>query len=684
MTLLFLDTETYCETPINAGTHRYAEDAEVMIITYAFNDGATQHIDLTENDVPLHLYARLDDPDTTIVMHNAAFDRTILRHALGIDIPIERVHCTMAQALAHGLPGSLGVLGEVFGVPQDQMKDKKGRELVQLFCKPRPKNHKLRRATSQTHPAEWEQFIDYAKQDIEAMRSLYKRLPKWNYRGDELALWQLDQKINDRGITVDLDLARAAVRAIKDAKDDLEERTRQETFYTITSTNRRDLLLKFILDEYGVKLEDMQMSTLEKRMNDPEMPEGLRSLLAIRLQASTTSAAKYQKLINAVSNDGRLRGTLQFCGASRTGRWAGRVFQPQNLPRPSISPEMVDIGIDAMKHGVESVVFSNVMEMVSSAIRGCLVAAPGKKLVVSDLANIEGRVAAWLAGEERKLDAFRAYDNGTGPDLYKLAYAHAFGIPVDQVTKDQRQIGKVLELFMQYEGGVGAFITGAMSYGIDLDAMADAAWESIPSDIIKEAQAAWEWAEKKNRTLGLSEKTYKVCDSLKRMWRRAHPNITALWAELKDTVMSAINDDGKQFQCGKLLIMKKGAWLRIQLPSGRYLCYAAPKIENSTISYMGINQYTRQWSYQWSYGGKIFENICQAVARDVMAANMPLIERYGYNIVLSVHDELITEAPDTSKFGHHGLSMALSANPHWASDLPLAAGGFESYRYKKE
>lgn len=692
--ICWADTETYCETPLKNGTHIYAEGVEVMIFAYALDDGPINVWDRTADPImPLELEEALADPKCLFVWQNSHFDRTVIRHDMGIDLPVERIHDTMVQALAHGLPGGLDILCEILGVTSDKAKDKAGKALIQLFCKPRPKNMNLRRATRFTHPVEWKQFIEYARLDIASMREIYKKLPHWNYRPrkdsnyelDERKLWELDQKINDRGVCVDVELARAAIEAVDKAKVKLAKRTQELTFHTVQSTTQRDALLRFILEAYGVDLPDMTMATLERRINDPELPIELRELLAIRLQASTTSTSKYKTLIKGVSSDDRLRGCLQFCGASRTGRWAGRLFQPQNLPRPVLKQGVIDLGIEALKGGIADLLHENVMELTSSCIRGCIVAPEGKKLYVSDLSNIEGRAAAWLANEEWKLEAFAAFDSGIGSDLYRVAYGKAFDINPEDVDKNQRQIGKVMELMLQYEGGVGAFITGAITYGIDLDQMAEVAWPNIPKDIIEQAAKAWEWAQKKRSTFGLSRKTYMVCDALKRMWREAHPAISNYWPELKRSVIMAIGNKGKTYECGRLKIRRDGAWLRIVLPSGRALCYPSPVAhENGKISYMGMNQYSRKWCRIYTYGGKLFENICQAFARDIMAFNMPLIEDAGYEIVLSVHDELITEGPDNDNYSSDGLSALLSANPPWADDMPLAAGGFEAYRYRKE
>lgn len=704
-TILWGDLETYCEIPINNGTHAYAEGVEVMLFAWAIGDEPVSVWDLTAGEpIPSRLRKAIADPDTILFFHNSHFDRTVLRHAMPeLAPPVERWRDTMVQALAHSLPGALGALCEVLGVPQDKAKDKEGKSLIQLFCKPRPKNSKLRRATSKTHPVEWQRFVAYAGLDIEAMREVYKRLPKWNYQGAELALWHRDQQINDRGVCMDVQLAQAAIEAVDLEQKRLAKRTQVMTDGEVQAATQRDAMIKHIVESYGVELPDMQRSTLERRIADPDLPSPVKELLAIRLQASTTSTSKYKSLMKGISSDGRLRGTLQFCGASRTGRWAGRLFQPQNLPRPTLKQERIDEGIEALKSGCADLLFDNVMELTSSALRGCIMAPAGKKLVVSDLSNIEGRKLAWLAGEAWKLDAFRDYDTlildesgapiwdaaakdykRRGPDLYKLAYAKAFNITPEEVTKYQRQIGKVMELGLGFGGGVAAFLTFALVYGLDLEELATAALPNIPRDVQREAQSWYDESVKRKATYGLSERVFIACDSLKRLWRRAHPETCDFWYQLERTVRAAIATPKKTLYCGYLKVRRDGAWLRIQLPSGRALCYPSPSIEKGNITYMGINSYSRKWQRLKTYGGKLVENVTQAAARDVLAGNMPLIENAGYSIVLTVHDEVICEAPDTDDYTDAALSSLLSTNPEWAPDIPLNAGGFEAYHYRKD
>jgi len=694
MTTLFLDTETYSECDLRAhGTARYAAhpSTEITVVQWAVEDCDPVVVDCTtasgKHSAPLTLRALLENPAIEVVAHNSFFDRTLTRHCWGIDVPVERWRDTMVKAMAHGLPGGLDKVGAALGVEDDKVKDKRGRELIQLFCKPRPKNMKLRRATRETHPKEWAEFLEYSRQDIVAMREIDRRLPNWNYRGDELALWHLDQRVNDRGFAVDLDLANAALAAVADEQARLKKKLGAATNDVLTTPSKRDELLAYILAEHGVTLPDMRADTLRRRLEDPELPEAVKLLISIRLEATKTSTAKYKALLNATSSDGRLRNTLQFCGAQRTGRWAGRVFQPQNLPRPDMENGDIDAGIDALKAGCVELVTDEVMRLTSNALRGCIVAPPGRKLRVADLSNIEGRGLAFLAGERWKLRAFKAYDEGDGADLYKLAYARAFGIPVELVDKYMRQIGKVMELGLGYEGGVGAFLTFAAVYGMDLDQLADSVHTNAPREWLEQASVMWDWFKKNKRsTLGLRKHVWLACEALVLMWRDAHSATKALWSAAADAVRKAVANKGQTFGAGQHIKVRcDGAWLRCRLPSGRYLCYAQPQVaEDGSISYMGINQYTRQWGRIPAYGGKFVENWTQGFARDVMAHNMPAVENAGYEIVLSVHDELLTETPDADDYSHETLARMLATNPPWAQGLPLAAAGFECHHYRKD
>lgn len=731
---LFCDLETFSPTPIKHGSYKYAEQAEVMLWSWAVDDEEPNIWDLTTGaPMPAALRKGIEAADEYWWHNGGMFDRVVLAKALP-DIlalmPLAKWRDTMIQAYAHSLPGQLDTLTEICNVATNKRKLKTGKTLIQLFCVPRPANQKLRRATRLTHPLEWAQFVEYGKQDIPSMREVHKKLPKWNYPNNqnELALWHLDLQINDRGVQVDVELAESAIRAIDIAQKDLAKRTSDMTDGEVERATQRDKMLKYLLAAYGVDLPDMRKATIERRMNDPELPQTLRDLLAIRLEASMTSTSKYKTLVRCVCSDGRLRGTLQFMGAHRTGRWAARNFQPQNLMRPDvplIQREMRaeeyddtvalaynDIGADALKSDCADLLFDNVMGLTGNLVRGAIIAGPAKKQTIADLANIEGRVLAWLAGENWKLKAFREYDAGTGPDLYRVAYARSFGVKLEHVTKEQRQLGKVQELALGYEGGGGAFVTMAMTYKMELGEIAEAvAAADIDAEIRRGAENFLNWKYSKciadrtsriakgklskaqiddmferdrlNARLGLPENVFIACDILKRGWRQAHPETVAFWADLKSKILCAIGTDKKTFTCRRLLIRRDGAWLRIQLPSGRHLCYFTPRVDaGGQISYMGVHQLTRKFDRLKSYGGKFAENVTQAFARDVLAYNMPTIEAAGFPLVLSVHDELLTERDDGPD-RHEELEALMATNLPWSEGLPLAAEGFDTYRYRK-
>ena len=694
--MLFLDLETYSETPIKCGTHRYAENVEIMVTAFAFDDDPVVVLDHTLPDAEaldqswrttqnvIRFALKSGHP---ICIHNSHFDRTVMRHN-GFDLKTEYIVDPMVIAMQHGLPGGLDKLCKIYKIPDEIAKSQEGKSLINLFCKPRPAKQKLRRATRLTHPEKWAEFLEYARLDIEAMRAVYKKLPRFN---DERELWHLDQRINDRGVQIDMDLVRGALIEVERAKAKLHVDTEEMTAGELKSMLQRDAALQYIFETFGVPMDDLRASTIEAMLDNDNYPPELIELLRVRLKVSTTSTAKYAALERSVSKDGRLRGTLQFCGAQRTRRWAGRLFQPQNLPRPTLKPDMIEAGIEAMKVGCADLITDNVMELASSALRGTIIAAPGKKLVVADLSNIEGRVLAWLAGEQWKLDAFAAFDRGEGHDLYALAYARSFGVKPEAVMAnkaaggDWRQVGKVQELALGYEGGVGAFLTFAAAYGLDLQELATKAWPALPVAAQSAARQLHGFMTKRDQLHGLEKDVWLALDGIKQAWRLAHPATQRLWKLAEESCKIAIQYPGTDVPIGKhLKVRKDGAWLRIILPSGGSLCYAAPTIEDGKIRYMGINQYSRRFERISTYGGKLVENCTQAVARDVMAAGMLAAEPAGYEILLTVHDELITETPDSEEYSSDELARLMTQPLPWSRGLPLAAGGFEAYRYKKD
>ena len=652
MTTLYLDLETFCETKITHGAYRYAEDAEVMLVAWAWDAEPVSVWDTQDMPHWRDALQMMIDTAERIVIHNSNFDRTVLREQR-VHIPVEKIADTMVLALQHSLPGSLGQLCDVLNVPQDKAKDKAGKKLIHLFTKPRASNVKVRRATRDTHPAEWDAFVEYARLDVDAMRDVLGRLPPWNNCDHERHLWRCDQGINDRGVAVDTVFARAALRAFDRAGRSLATRASALTGGSVTSATQRQRLLDHLKDAHGFETEDLTRATLGNLLGGDLNPQ-VRELLEIRQQAAATSPAKYSVLLNATNRDGRLRGLIQFCGAARTGRDAGRLFQPQNLPR---SPDWFDDDVQAttvaaMKADCEHLIWDNISERCAFAVRGALVAPEGKKLVIADLSNIEGRVLAWLAGEDWKVAAFKAYDRGEGHDLYKVTAGRILGKDPGDITKAERQLqGKVPELAGGYQGGVGAY---RVMGGAVFDAMTDEAIQEIVT-----------------------------------AWRKAHPRTRNLWYDMEAAARSAINNLGESFGDRIIFDVKPDAqgiaWLRMKLPSGRYLCYPRPEVSDSgSLSYEGINQYTRKWQRLDTYGGKLVENAVQAIARDVFMSGMLRAEEAGYSVCIRVHDELVCETPDEPAYSSEGLAALMSTNPGWSVGLPLAAAGFEAYRYRKD
>lgn len=685
MKTLWCDLETFSRIPITNGAHRYAEEVWVLLFGYAIDDEPAKVWDLTRQpQMPEDLKAALNEPTVNTVWHNGAnFDSTVLRHAknLRVDLPYERVDDCMVKAYSHGLPGSLGALCEVFNLPVDQAKDKDGHRLVLKFCKPDLKGEVH---SYKTDPEDWERFVNYCRLDVESMRTIYKKLPAWNWQAKDRAQFSLDQRVNNRGVLMDVELAKAAIELAEAQRKKNAQLTQDLTGGEVEAATQRDVLFKYILKRYGVSLPDLTRSTIERRLADENIPEEVKELLRVRLVSTKTSTAKYQKLIDCVNPDDRLRGCLQFRGAQRTGRFSGRLMQLQNLPRPTLNQWLIDMGYDAIKQGWADFL-AEPGELMASCLRGCIVAPEGKQLVVADLSNIEGRMLAWLAGEQWKIKAFRDFDAGHGPDLYKATYGRTFGVSPNEVTKKQRQIGKVMELALGYQGGVGAFLTFAAAYSIDLDELGRHVRESIHPTYWNQAEGSYEWYKEKKLTHGLKRTTFVACEAVKLAWRAAHPAIQKFWKDIDTAAISAIH--GVPAGAGRLWFDKKGPWLRMRLPSGRYVCYPGVSLEDGgvgagTFSYMGMNQYSRKWERIRTYSGKCAENATQATAADILIEAMAPIEAAGFRIVLSVHDEFITEAPLDKT--HQELEKLMATPPAWARGLPLVAAGYTATRYRKD
>lgn len=733
MSYLFLDFETFSEADLKkVGSYAYAEHptTEVLICTYAFDDEPVQVWDCTDgSDMPGDLHRalrRLAKPNSRIKMvwHNGGlFDRLIMKHCWGFDIPVSNTIDTMIWAFRHALPGSLDALCEVLGVSADNAKDKRGKALIQRFSKPTPKNYKIRRYTAETHPDEWALFIKYAVSDITAMREVFHKLPRWGNSEFEDRVLELDQLINDRGFKVDVALAEAAIEAVEKHKAQLQEEAQRKYGGSLTGKDFLPILRELAPAH---RIHNAQKSTLNDLLADDDLPDDARTIIEMRLGAASTASTKYNPLLLGRSSDDRRRGCLQYGGAKRTLRWAGKGFQPQNLARGYYHDDELDKGISALLKGRAHRRF-DVAKLTASTVRSCIIPEAGHKFVVADYSNVEGRGLAWLAGEETALDTFRA-----GLDIYCVTAGKMFGMDPDDIKKnfkEIRQIGKACELGLGYEGGVGAFVTFAKNLGLDLIEMAKTMDGTFPDHIWAATARGYEWAriqeakrpphpgEKDDRpSYILDKKVWRTCDAIKRMWRESHPETVAFWRDLKDGILAAVRNPGREFWAGAHLRRNgerairiwrtvefdssgrkvPGWWLCMELPSGRILSYPGIGVSvtketdedgrvntNVRIKYQGENQLTRQWTTLYTHGGKACENIVQALCRDLLAYAMINVERGGYPIVLSVHDELVCETPDLPEYNVAELERLMCELPEWAEGFPLVAEGQELKRYAK-
>lgn len=760
MNLLFLDTETFSPVDLKkCGAYAYSEhpETEIMICSYAFDDDNVQVWDATDgSSMPEDLrrgLRRCARGKTKLVMQNGLlFDRLLMKECWGIDIPAGNIIDTMICAFRHALPGSLEALCEVLQIDEADAKDKRGKALIQRFCKPTPKNYKIRRYTAETHPQEWKEFISYAKSDISAMREVYYALPDWGNTEFEDTMLAVDIAINDRGFHVDTALANAAIDAVKKHKIELQAEAAEK--YGAGLTGAAFLpTLRDLAPAHGIP--NAQKSTLNDLLADEDLPDEARTLIEMRLGASSTASTKYNPLLLGLSADGRRRGCLQYGGAKRTLRWAGRGFQPQNLARGEVHDDpknknkavrrewmsdkdwwrvlhQLTFGIDMLLKGRAHWTY-DVSKLTASTVRSCIVPDEGNKLVVADYSNVEGRGLAWASGEETALETFRS-----GLDIYCVTAGKMFGLDPEHIKQNLpniRQIGKACELGLGYGGGVAAFLTFAKNLGLDLYAMAETMKGTFPDHIWSAAIRGYEYAriQEKNKkgfkgqkaerpSYDLPKNVWLTCDSIKRMWRESHPKTCQFWKDLEESTMSAIHNPGKSYWAGaavredgkraikitrtKTRAGDPGWWLKIELPSGRVLSYPGigvsvekqvdedsdtwygdgrgPKVTyRERIRYMGENQTTRQWTKLYTYGGKLAENITQALCRDLLAVALVEVDAAGWPIVLHVHDEIVTEVPNTPEYTVDKLSALMCKLPSWAEGFPLAAEGDELMRYAK-
>lgn len=617
--ILFLDLETFNEVDIKYGTPIYAQTAEVLLFSYSIDDLPVRVWDCTMSpDMPSELHLAIESADT-LVAHNSFFDRNILRVAFPkFDWSIERWDDTMVRAQVHALPGSLDDLCRVLDVPSDLAKIADGEKLIQLFCKPQAANRKVRRATSATHPEQWSRFIEYAVNDIEAMRYLYKTLPTWNWTKLSQTEWRLDQTINDRGFAVDTELVSAGANAAVKEKDILAKR-----FFKLSqglAPTQRAKVLAYLNQTYGLSLTGTSAEQLLPLIAN-HANEQLVEMGEIILAANRSSTAKYKALKPMVSADGRMRGSLVFAGAGRTRRWSGRGFQPQNLPSRGLPPsDEVEAYIGALKADCHDLMFDNLMLYGSASLRGAIIAPEGFKLVVSDLSNIEGRMLSWVAGEEWKLEAFREFDAGHGADLYNITAASILGgSPFDVSKKNRNVFGKVPDLSSGYAGGVSGYQTFAKAYHVRMADHMDTITQNLGAFLPKAEDNFSKWGEKQSVEMDISREEWIASETCKLAWRDRHPATVKFWYAIGDAVKQAINVPDTIFKINDKLNCKvvthcDHKWLLISLPSGRFLTYFEPEIDGSgNIRYMGRGTEdggvtTAGWVKLYTHGGKLTGN----------------------------------------------------------------------------
>lgn len=665
---LHLDCESRSTVELSdVGVHAYAESptTDVLCVAFALNDHPVKCWHPGE-PVPDEIRKAVDC-GWTLVAFNAAFERTLWREILGprYGWPIPKLsqwQCVMVQALAMSLPGSLKNATRAVGI-DDGGKADAGRVLMLQMCKPR----KARKGEDPNILHWWDdderrqKLAEVCAKDVEDERELEKRLLQ--LRPSEQSLWQLDQRINDRGVYVDIDLCNAAQTIVDQATTWLNDEIHLLTDEAVRATTNVAQIAKWCREQ-GFQTTSLAKDAVEEILARKDLTPVVRRVLEIRREAAKASVKKIDALLLGRSKNGRAKGLLQFHAAG-TGRWAGRRFQPQNIKRPDLDD--IDGAIAAVGTGNAEyvrVVYGEPLSVVGDCLRGMVRAAPGNVLYAADFSNIEGRAQAWLAGEEWKLEAFKQFDAGLGADLYKVAYGRAFGIAPEKVdggakSGPQRQIGKVMELALGYQGGVGAFQKMAVGYGVEV------------SD--------------------------ERAEELKTLWREAHPNIKQCWWDLENAGRSAIEHRGKTFHVGPISFRCAGSFLFMRLPSGRCITYPYPCLKSKlmpwkdsagrpvwkeSICYKGVDTFTHQWTDCFAHGGLLFNNAVQGLARDLEAEAIIRVEAKGYYVILSVHDEVVCET--RAGFGSvEEFEQLMTVLPAWAEGLPVAANAWVGPRYKK-
>lgn len=655
---LSIDIETKSSVDIGkAGLYKYAQspDFGILLVAYSLDDAPVAIVDLTAGEkVPGDILEALMDAGTVKHAYNAVFEWYCLNRA-GYTTPLEQWKCTMAHGLYCGYTAGLDATGKAIGLPQDKQKLAVGKALIRYFCTPcKPtKSNGGRVWNLPGHaPEKWELFKDYCKQDVVTEKEILKRLELFPVPGEEEKLWQMDVRMNAYGVRVDRGLIAGALAVNARSEEELTGRAMAIT--GLSNPNSPVQLLKW-LEKQGAALPDLRKETVAEALAEPDsLPEDVRRVLGIRQQLGKTSIKKYEAMEAACCSDGRVRGLTQYYGANRTGRWSGRLVQMQNLPRNYLGT--LDCARRLVKSGnYEGVklLYGNVPDTLSQLIRTAFIPSEGHKFVVADFSAIEARVIAWLAGEQWVNEVFATHGK-----IYEATASQMFGVPVEKIVKGNpeyalRQKGKVATLALGYQGGVNSLVSmGALGMGLTE--------EELPEIVDR--------------------------------WRQANPRIVDLWYQVGNAALAVMETAQPQAIRG-LIFAQEGdllygqSFLTIRLPSGRKLFYPKPFLRENqfgrpAVHYYTVGQQTKKWEVASTYGGKLTENIVQAIARDCLAETLKRIDARGLQVVFHVHDEVIIDAPVETTVEE---ICGLMAEPiPWAPGLILKGAGFESSYYKKD
>ncbi len=644
MDTLAIDIETYSDVLLpDCGVHRYAasEQFEILLFAYSLNDEPTQIIDLASGEkIPDKIMEYLTDDSVIKTAYNAAFERNCINRFFGLSLKPEGWRCTLVQASMLSLPLSLEGVGEALNLDKKKMSE--GKDLIRYFCmpcKPTKANGGRTRNLPSDAPEKWELFKTYCIRDVDVEKQIRNKLAKFPIPDREQKLYCMDQRINDRGIMVDQELIGHAV-----ACDLLYKETVTKKAYEISGLENPNSVsqLKDWLNEKGIEVDSLAKAAVEELVENTQ--GDVAEMMKLRLAMSKTSVKKYEAMERSVCPDGRVHGLLQFYGANRTGRWAGRLVQIHNLPQNHM--EDLELARSLVKEGrydLVELLYDSIPDVLSELIRTAFVAKPGCRFIVSDFSAIEARVMGYLAGEGWVMEEFR----GAGK-IYEQTASKMFHIPIEEITKGSpyRARGKVASLACQYGGAEGALISmGALNF--------------------------------------VEEEELK---GLVQSWRTANPHIVNYWYEIDGAVKAAVKER-KMTKVGMVTVYYQSGMLKIALPSGRVLSYVRPRMTvnrfgSESVSYEGVGT-NRKWTRIESYGAKFCENIVQATARDVLAEAMLSLEKKGFDIVCHIHDEVVLEVPE-GKSSVEEINEIMAVCPDWCEGLPLKAAGFESPFYKKD